>query len=112
MHTIDHPGNPVLLALAGRVLDGLDAPGPVSDPGRTLLGTTSSPRESRVLEALGLPVDQARRHWEHAGTQWSVEAVRDAQLSHYAERPALVRAGLERYADLIDQLGLPSPDRV
>lgn len=111
MHTINHPGNPVLLALAGRVLDALDAPSPVSDPGRTLLGTTRSPREARVLEALGLSVDQARRHWEHAGTEWSIEAVRDAQLSHYAERPALVRAGLERYADVIDLLGLPSAER-
>ena len=59
-----------------------------------------------MLEALGLPADAARTHWEHDGTEFSVEAVREAQLSHYAEHPALVQAGLERYAELIDLLGL------
>ena len=106
MHTIDHPGNPVLGALAERVLDALDAPGQVPERERALLGTTLAPRERRVLDALGLPAERARTHWEHAGTEFSVEAVREAQLSHYAEHPDLVQAGLERYAELIDLLGL------
>jgi len=106
MHTIDHPGNPALSALAERVLDALDAPGRIAERERALLGTTLAPRERRVLDALGLPAEAARTHWEHAGSKFSVEAVREAQLSHYAEHPDLVQAGLERYAELIDLLGL------
>jgi hypothetical protein len=106
MHTIDHPGNPVLSALAERVLDALDAPGQVPERERALLGTTRAPREPRVLEALGLPVERARTHWQHAGSEYSVAAVREAQLAHYAEHPDLVQAGLDRYAELIDLLAL------
>jgi hypothetical protein len=106
MHTIDHPGNPVLGALAERVLDALDAPGQVLEREGPLLGTTMAPREPRVLEALGLPAERARTHWVHDGTEYSVESVREAQLTHYAEHPDLVQAGLDRYAELIDLLGL------
>ncbi|HSU36627.1 MAG TPA: WcbI family polysaccharide biosynthesis putative acetyltransferase [Propionibacteriaceae bacterium] len=106
MHTIDHPGNPVLSALAERMLDALDAPGQVPERERPLLGTTLAPREPRVLAALGLPVERARPHWEHAGTEIAPETVREAQLEHYAEHPDLVQAGLDRYAELIDLLGL------
>lgn len=106
MHTINHPGNPVLLRLAERVLDELDESGRPADPGRTLLGTTKSPREARVLAALDLPVSEARADWQHAGRSWTADDVRAAQLAWYAERPAVVAAGLERYADLIARLGL------
>jgi hypothetical protein len=106
MHTINHPGNPVLGALAERVLDALDAPGQVPERERALLGTTMAPREPRVLEALGLPAERSRTHWEHAGTKYSVDAVREAQLEHYADHPDLIQAGLDRYAELIDLLGL------
>ena len=87
MHTIDHPGNPVLSALAERVLDALDAPGRVPERERALLGTTLAPREPRVLEALGLPTERARTHWEHDGTEYSVDAVREAQLRPLRRAP-------------------------
>ena len=106
MHTINHPGNPVLLRLAERVLDALGESGRPADPGRTLLGTTKSPREARVLEALDLPVSEAREGWQHAGQSWTADDVRAAQLAWYAERPAVVTAGLQRYDDLIARLGL------
>jgi hypothetical protein len=106
MHTLNHPGNPVLLALAERVLDELSEPGRPVDPGRILLGTTKAPREARVLEALDLPAEDARTGWEHAGQTWSEDEVRTAQLAWYAERPAVVEAGKQRYANLIAQLGL------
>lgn len=110
MHTLNHPGNPVLLGLAGRVLDALGEPGTPADPGRTLLGTTKSPREARVLAALDLPTDEAREGWTHAGQTWSNDDVRAAQLAWYAERPAAVAAGCERYADLIGRFGLEVGD--
>lgn len=106
MHTLNHPGNPVLLRLAERVLDELGDPSRPTDPGRTLLGTTKSPREARVLAALDLPVDEAREGWQHEGRSWTADDVRAAQLAWYAERPAVVAAGLDRYDDLIARLGL------
>ena len=106
MHTINHPGNPVLLRLAERALDALGESSRPTDPGRTLLGTTKSPREARVLEALDLPVSEAREGWQHEGQSWTADDVRAAQLAWYAERPAVVTAGLRRYDDLIARLGL------
>ncbi len=106
MHTLNHPGNPVLIRLAERVLDELDEPSRPTDPGRTLLGTTKSPREARVLAALDLPVSEAREGWQHAGQSWTADDVRAAQLAWYAERPQVVAAGLSRYDDLIARLGL------
>lgn len=106
MHTINHPGNPVLFRLAERVLDRLGESGRPTDPGRPLLGTTMPPREARVLAALDLPVSEAREGWQHGGRSWTTDEVRAAQLAWYAERPAVVAAGLQRYADVITRLGL------
>lgn len=106
MHTLNHPGNPVLLALAARVLDQLGSAGRPDDPGRTLLGHTLAPREARVLAALDLPTEDAREGWTHGGQTWTSDDVRAAQLAWYAERPKVVAAGRERYADLIARLGL------
>ncbi len=106
MHTLNHPGNPVLLALAARILEQLGSPAQPNDPGRTLLGTTLAPREARVLAALDLPTEDAREDWTHGGQTWTSDDVRAAQLAWYAERPRVVTAGRERYADLIARLGL------
>ena len=59
-----------------------------------------------MLEALDLPVSEAREGWQHAGQSWTADDVRAAQLAWYAERPAVVTAGLQRYDDLIARLGL------
>lgn len=109
MHTINHPGNPVILELARRVLAALEVTGTVSDPGRTLLATTKAPLEARVLRALGLDAGATRPDWEHAGVRLSVAQVRAAQASWYADRPRLVAAGLARCAELLELLGIRVP---
>lgn len=104
-HTVDHPGNPVLLALAARVLDALGLDEEPHDPGRELLRSVLSPVPGEVLEALGLP-DEPRPGWQVDGEAVAEETVQDAHLRWYTEHPDAVTAGRRRHAGLIDRLGL------
>ncbi|ORM33839.1 WcbI family polysaccharide biosynthesis putative acetyltransferase [Williamsia sp. 1135] len=103
-HTINHPGNSVLLALAGRILDELDADAP-STPDRELLGNVRAPLEQRVVDALGLTAT-AREDWLVDGLPLSDEYVHERQLAWYAAHPEFIEAALDRYVELIDILGL------
>lgn len=106
VHTINHPGNALLVALAGRVQAHLGAAPDAADPGRVLLGGVRAPLEPEVLGALGLDVSAARDHWLVAGSPVAAQAVVEAQRAWYATRPDVVAAGLERYADRLPLLGL------
>jgi hypothetical protein len=100
-HTVNHPGNPVLVGLARRVQDLLGLEPAATDPGRTLLGSVLAPLEAAVLRANGLDDDAARDHWVVDGEPVSDDDVVRAQADWYATRPDVVRAGLERYADTL-----------
>lgn len=104
-HTINHATNPVLGALAQRILDHLDTGSTVRDPGRELLGGVRAPVEERVLKALGLQGDP-RPNWSVDGAELSPDSVHRAHLQWYADRPEFVGAALERHAELIRTLGL------
>lgn len=103
-HTINHPGNRVLLTLAGRILDELGAGGP-SSPDRELLGNVRAPLNQGVVDALGLTAS-AREDWLVDGLPMSDEYVHERQLAWYAEHPEFIEAALDRYVELIDILGL------
>lgn len=105
VHVLNHPANPVLLALAGRVRAHLGLRGEVADPGRELLGGIRAPLDPQVLDALGLDPDRARPHWLVHGTPVTEDDVRAPQLRWYADHPAWVPAGLERYAADLEVLG-------
>lgn len=104
--TINHPGNAVLVPLAGRVLGacGLDAE--PRDPGRVLLRSIQAPVAADVLEAQGLAPGLARDRWEIEGQAIEDEAVAEQQAPWYAERGPVVEAALQRYAPAIEALGL------
>ncbi|MDZ7932034.1 WcbI family polysaccharide biosynthesis putative acetyltransferase [Rhodococcus sp. NPDC076796] len=104
-HTINHATNPVLGALAQRILDHLDTGSTVRDPGRELLGGVRAPVEERVLKALGLQGDP-RPNWSVDGAELSPDSVHRAHLQWYADHPEFVGAALERHAELIRALGL------
>jgi hypothetical protein len=104
-HTINHPGNPVLIELARRVQDALGHPVDASDPGRTLLGGIRAPLEPAVLDALALDAPP-RPHWVVDGEPVADAVVRAAQLNWYDDHPGWVAAGLERHAERITLLGL------
>ena len=113
--TVDHPGNPVLLALAQRVLDHLVEHGvldrrggqapQVSDPGRVLLASVRTPVSPVVLDALGLDVSAARSTWLVDGRTVPDEDVDEAHSAFYAENPAVVETGMRKYADLLTGWG-------
>jgi len=105
-HTINHPGNPLLRALAHRVQQALGAPADAPDPGRYLLAGIRAPLEQEVLAAMGLPVEAARGHWLVRGEEVGAQVVLEAQRRWYAERPDAVAAGLARHAPRLAALGL------
>ena len=113
--TVDHPGNPVLLVLAQRVLDHLVEDGvldrreggvpQVADPGRVLLASVQTPLSPVVLDALGLDVVHARSAWVVGGRTVPDEEVDEEHAAFYAEHPLVVETGMRKYADLLTAWG-------
>jgi len=106
VHTLNHPGNALLIALARRVQAAAGAVEDATDPGRELLGGVRAPLEREVLDALGLDAAAARPHWVVGGEPLDAAVVRKAQSAWYAARPDVVAAGRARYADRLPVLGL------
>lgn len=73
-NTINHPGNPVLIGVAERILERLGAGPQVADPGRELLRSVFAPLEAATLEALGLS-GAPRPGWVVDGAPVSQQAV-------------------------------------
>ena len=109
MHTLNHPGNAVLVLLARRLQQAVGEPADATDPGRTLLGAVRTPLEAEVLSALGLDHGAARDHWLVGGHPVTAETVAAAHRDWYAQRPDAVAEGLARYADVLPELGLATP---
>lgn len=103
--TVDHPGNPVLLALAQRVIDEVGAGGAVRDPGRVLLPEVMTPLRPEVLGALGLDPAAARTGWVVGGEQVRDEEVGAAHEKFYSAHPRVVEVGLEKKGAVLRHLG-------
>jgi hypothetical protein len=106
MLTVNHPGNPVLVPLAGRIMDACGLGDAARDPGRTLLASVRAPIRPEVLDALGLDVAHAVPAWDAGGRRLTEDEVADAQAPWYADRAPVVEAALRRYAPTIEALGL------
>lgn len=118
--TVDHPGNPVLLTLAQRVVDEITHPdrtvdrdgsvgadalaATVSDPGRVLLSSVMTPLRPEVLDALDLD-GEPREGWVVDGAPLSDEEVGEAHLRFYAEHPRVVEVGIEKKGEVLRSLG-------
>jgi len=106
-HVINHPGNPVLVELARRVLDAAGVPLPVEAVDRTLLGSVYAPLESRVIDALRLSAP-ARTEWTLESRRLSVQDVHEIQLRWYADNPDFLDLAVDRHGEMMDILGLPT----
>lgn len=104
--TVNHPGNAVLVPLAGRVLQACGVAVPARDPGRVLLSSVRAPVRREVLDALHLDPGAARDTWRVGDREHDEVEVRDAQLGWYAQRRPLLDAALRRFAPAIEALGL------
>jgi signal transduction histidine kinase len=103
-HTINHPGNSVLLALGSRILSELGSAEPVA-PQRELLGNIRAPLQECVIDALGLDAP-ARMSWSVDGEMLSDNEIHDLQMAWYADHPEFIDAALTRYGELVSILGL------
>jgi hypothetical protein len=106
MITPNHPGNAVLVPLAGRVMEAAGLGAPPRDPGRTLLASVRAPIRADVLDALGFDAATARSRWDVGGRELTDDEVAAAQRGWYATRRAVVEAALRRYAPAVKALGL------
>ncbi|NQX13456.1 peptide ABC transporter ATPase [Microbacteriaceae bacterium VKM Ac-2855] len=96
MRTLNHPGNPIWAAMAGRVRDRLGLAAVEHDPGRPLLNAVHAPRDATVIEAWGLsevPVED----WRVGDEVVTAAEVREAHLEWYAMNPDVVEAGMRRH---------------
>lgn len=101
-HVVNHPGNPVLVGLARRVLEAAGLPGEVAEPQRTLLDSVHAPVLPQVLAALGLEGPDGgggAPAWVVAGREVADEEVRAAHLDWYRAHPGVAEAGLARHAE-------------
>lgn len=103
-HTINHPGNTVLIGLARRVQQRLGLPAEAADPGRTLLRSIHAPLTEGVCAALDLPNAAVRMGWTIDGRAVPDEAIRDAHLAWYAHHPGLAEHVLAARAEALAQL--------
>jgi hypothetical protein len=107
-HTVNHPGNPVLTALAQRVQAALGEPVDVGDPGRDLLGGVRAPLEPAVLAALGLGTGAARATWLVGGEPVDAQHVHRVQGAFYRADPGWLDAAQARHGERMALLGLPT----
>jgi hypothetical protein len=104
MRTVNHPANPVLVALARRLQEVLDVPATAVDPGRRLLDVLHAPVSADVLVVLGLDPAAARDDWLVSGEVVPATDVERAQLAWLAERPRLVADIISRHRAQFDLL--------
>lgn len=103
-HTVNHPGNEVLVGLACRVQSALGSEVTAVDPGRVLLGAVRAPVEPEVLLANRFDPESARRDWVLDGVEVDVAEVEEAHARWYEQHPRAVDAGLARYAATLERL--------
>jgi len=107
-HTINHPGNPVLVELANRILTLRGVSARAVDPQRDLLSSVYAPLEGRVLSALDLTAP-VRPAWRLGDRELSTRSVHVAQLDWYVNNPDYIRLAQERHGGTMDILGLSRP---
>jgi hypothetical protein len=109
MRTVNHPANPVLVALARRVQELLGVAVTAVDPGRRLLDSIETPVSAEVLLALGLDPAGAHDDWLVGGEAVPDAEVARAQLAWLLDRPQLVADILQRHRNQLDLLAGPAP---
>lgn len=111
-HTVNHPDNSTLMALARRTLSALGLQDEVAEPGRELLRSIEAPVDPEHAQALGARLRPEARHrgWRiglgPAQTEADEMTVAREQLAFCAQRPALLDHALQRHGQRMRFLGL------
>ncbi len=109
-HTINHPGNPVMIALAQRIFEHLGVALTAAPVDTVLLSSVTAPLEARVLDALGL-VGTPRPAWCHHGVTIAADEVHTAQLRWYEHNRDFLDLAVQRHGNVMDSLGLLTSSR-
>ena len=107
MRTINHPGNPLFVAMAARVREALGLAPRRTRLTRPLLDHIHAPVEPAVAEVFG--DTPARSAWVVDGIEVDVETVERAQLAWYAGRDDVLDEILGRSVRQMGHLGLVAP---
>lgn len=103
-HTINHPGNTVLVGMVRRIQERLGVPADASDPGRVLLRSVHAPLLSETCRALDLPEDARRETWTINDDPVPDEEIREHHLAWYAAHPGLAEHVLTARAQTVRHL--------
>ena len=108
MHTLTHPTNATLVAIAGRILAALGVPGSenVASPAREFLGAIRTPVEPEVAAALNYPQQNGPSNWVIDKQEVQLGRLLQVQLGFYAEHPDVVADARNRFADRLALLAL------
>ena len=107
LHTLSHPTNATLAAIAGRVLAALDLPdSDVRVPTREFLGAIRTPLEPAVAPALGYAPGSGRTEWLIDKQTVPLARLLAVQLDFYAAHPDVVADTRVRFADRLALLDL------
>lgn len=105
VHTVDRPGNVVLVQMAKAIQEQLDVDTRASDPGGPLFGQCQGPVEPDVASALGLGTPKADS-WTVDGRSVTPTEINELHLAWYRKNPGVLKAVLAAEAPRMDLLGL------
>lgn len=105
VHTVDRPGNLLLVQIAKAIQECLDVDTLAADPGGPLFGQFRGPVDPIVAGALGLGVP-TQNAWTVNGRSVDTADIRDAHLQWYRKHPDVLKAVLAAQAPRMDILGL------
>lgn len=105
VHTVNRPGNGLLMTIARGVQEALGVTTDLQDPGIDMLAQCSQPVSPQVAEALGV-TPPTRDTWSVYGRQFSLEEVDEVQSRWYHDHPGILRAVLAQEHARMDLLGV------
>lgn len=105
VHTVDRPGNVLLVEIAEGIQACLDAESTAIDPGLPLLGQCTGPVEAPVAGALGLGLP-AVDTWSMNGHKVARTDIHVAHLRWYAKHPEVLKAVTAAESNRMGLLGL------
>ncbi|GMA41263.1 hypothetical protein GCM10025883_33080 [Mobilicoccus caccae] len=105
VHTVDRPGDALLVEIAKGIQSCLRVEPTADDHGIGLLGQCRGPVEPNIAEALGLPVPETDA-WSMYGRQLTSTDIHVAQVEWYRQHPDVLKAIMAAHASRMDLLGL------
>ncbi len=105
VHTVDRPGNALMLHIARGIQEALGVTTGIPEPEIDLLGQCSVPVSAEVAVALGFDAPTSSS-WSVYGKELSIEEVDEEQTRWYHDHPGILRTLLAHQHARMDLLGV------